>query len=247
MRINIYSVANHLAEEHWQLVSTEYKNLDTELEMICPAGHRQFQTYGNWRKHMICDQCMVGDRFKIKKNYVPPKKVEVQRVLALDAATGTTGYSIYDDESLISYGTFKTDSAAEPTERIHEVKEWLLNALKEWEPDFVAIENIQLQKFGGGSTQMQVKTFQVLANLQGVLADTLFEQNVDFELVYAAEWRSYCGVNEGERNRENKKRLAQEKVKMWYDQDCTQDEADAICIGKYAAHSAKKSHWGEQI
>ena len=54
MAINVYSVANHLEEEGWKLVSTEYKNLNTELEMICPAGHHQFQTYGEWRKHMIC-------------------------------------------------------------------------------------------------------------------------------------------------------------------------------------------------
>jgi len=41
MPINIYSVANHLQENGWQLISTEYKNLNTELEMICPAGHKQ--------------------------------------------------------------------------------------------------------------------------------------------------------------------------------------------------------------
>jgi hypothetical protein len=43
--------------------------------------------------------------------------------------------------------------------------------------------------------------------------------------------------------------LAQDKVNLWYNQDCTQDEADAICIGKYFAHLIKnnKSSWGEDI
>jgi len=36
-----------------------------------------------------------------------------------------------------------------PTEeRINAVKNWLKAALEAWEPDFVGIENIQLQKFG---------------------------------------------------------------------------------------------------
>jgi hypothetical protein len=45
MAINVYSVANHLEEEGWKLISDSYKNLDTELEMMCPQGHKQFQTY----------------------------------------------------------------------------------------------------------------------------------------------------------------------------------------------------------
>ena len=247
MPINIYSVRNHLESEGWKLISDTYKNLNTELEMQCPQGHRQLQTYGNWRKHIQCDQCMAGDPYKIKKNKVPIKKIDTQRVLGLDAATGITGYSIYDDKVLVSYGTFHADNTLSTEERINQIKQWLKAALEEWEPDFVGLENIQLQKFGPNASQAQVKTFQILANLQGVLIDTLFEASVDHDLVYASEWRSYCGVNEGNQQRENKKKLAQEKVKLWYNQNCTQDEADAICIGKYFAHLLKnnKSTWGE--
>ena len=147
MPINIYSVANHLQEEGWKLISNVYKNLDTELEMECPAGHRQMQTYKNWRKHPLCEQCMAGDPYKIKKNKVPEKDSDTVRVLALDAATNITGYSIFDNRDLISYGTFKTKGDNAEV-RIHEVKEWLRAAITEWEPDFVGIENIQLQSFG---------------------------------------------------------------------------------------------------
>jgi len=85
--------------------------------------------------------------------------------LALDAATSITGYSIYDDKVLVGFGTFKTNSSLPATERINQVKNWLKAALKEWEPDFVGIENIQLQKYGAQATDVQVKTFQTLANL----------------------------------------------------------------------------------
>jgi len=49
---------------------------------------------------------------------------------------------------LVSYGTFKVDASLPTDERINSVKKWLQAALKEWEPDFVGLENIQLQKFG---------------------------------------------------------------------------------------------------
>lgn len=138
MPINVYSVANHLEEEGWKLISNTYKNLNTELEMECPEGHRQFQTYGNWRKHQICEQCMAGDPFKIKKNKVPIKKIDTVRILALDAATGTTGYSIYDNRELVSFGTYTAD-ASTTEERINNVKLWLKAALEEWQPDFVGV------------------------------------------------------------------------------------------------------------
>lgn len=247
MPINIYSVANHLSEEGWQLISTQYKNLNTELEMKCPEGHLQKQTYGNWRKHMLCEQCMAGDPYKIKKNKVPPKKDDTKRILGLDAATGTTGYSIYDNRELVAYGTYTADASLPTEERINSVKKWLQAALEAWEPDFVGLENIQLQKFGPNASQAQVKTFQILANLQGVIVDTLFEASIDHDLVYSSEWRKYCGINEGDQHRENKKKLAQDKVKIWYNQNCTQDEADAICIGKYFANKIKINtiQWGE--
>ena len=246
MPINIYTVANHLAENNWQLVSTVYKNLNTELEMICPDGHKQLRTYGDWRKHPYCEQCRAGDPYKIKQSGVGPKTENTQRVLALDAATNITGYAVFDNGDLIHYGTFHTSHDKETEYRIHEVKKWLEEVIHSWNPDFIGLEAIQLQSFGKG--QYQVEMYRVLANLQGVLLDTIFENCIDHDLAYVSEWRKYCGVGEGT-GRENKKKAAQEKVKFWYQQDCTQDEADAICIGKYFCHILKnsKSSWGEDI
>ena len=246
MPINIYSVANHLEENGWQLLSNEYKNLNTELEMKCPKGHIQHQTYSHWRKYMTCEECMAGDPYKIQ-NKVPQKKIDCIRVLGLDAATGITGYSIFDNDILVNYGTYKADKSLPTEERINNVKKWLAAALEEWQPDYVGIENIQLESYGRDKTSFQVKTYNALARLQGVLLDTCFEACIDSDLVYAVEWRKYCGVGEGT-GRENKKKQAQDKVKLWYGQDCTQDEADAICIGKYFVHYLKgKKSWGEDI
>lgn len=247
MAINFYSVNNHLDQEGWRLISNSYKNLDTELEMECPKGHYQMQTYRKWRAHPVCEKCMAGDPYKVKKNKVPIKGIDTTRILALDAATNVTGYSIYDNKTLVSYGTFKVDSALPTTERINTIKKWLQAAIKEWEPDFVGVEHIQLQSYGANQSQMQVETYRVLANLQGVIMDTLFEACIDSGLVYSTEWRQLCGVGSG-KGRENKKKQAQDKVKLWYNINCTQDEADAICIGKYFCNIIKThSSWGDDI
>ena len=240
MPINIYSVRNHLEENGWKLVSDTYKNLDTELEMICPKGHRQKQTYKQWRKRPMCEKCVAGNTNKVQKNKVPIKTIDTQRILALDAATGTTGYSIYDDGVLVSYGTYKTDSTQDTTTRINEVKKWLKTIIDDYEIDFIGLEDIQYQK--------NIEIYKALAKLQGVLIDVIFEACIDHALAYSTEWRKYCGVGEGT-GRENKKKQAQDKVKLWYGQDCTQDEADAICIGKYFVHilKQKKSSWGENF
>lgn len=246
MPINVYSVANHLEENGWKLISTEYKNLSTELEMQCPRGHIEHQTYGNWRKHMQCEQCMAGDPLKIKDK-VPEKRIDVHRILALDAATGITGYAVFDNGQLVYYGTFKVNKEFAADARINQVKKWLEAVIKEWQPDHVGIEHIQLQSFGRNN--YQVETYRVLANLQGVVVDTIFEAGLPYTLAYPSEWRKYCNISEGNAMRENKKKQAQEKVLQWYSRECTQDEADAICLGKYICAVAKPntSSWGEGI
>ena len=247
MPINIHSVRNHLNENGWQLVSETYKNLHTELEMICPKGHKQLQTYDQWRKHPICNKCLGGNATKINKGQIPIKKIDTERVIGLDAATNITGFSVYDNGDLVYYGTFTAKHDAPTDARINEIKNWLLTIINEWKPDFIGLENIQLQSFGHG--QYQVEMYRVLANLQGVLLDVLYETQIPHELVYSSTWRQYCNVG-NDKKREDKKKAAQAQVKNWYQQTCTQDEADAICIGKYFVHllqNNKSSNWGEEI
>ena len=230
MPINYYSVLNHLEENGWTLLSTEYKNLKTPLQMKCPEGHIVEVTYEEWRKRIACEKCIAGDPYKVKKNKVPKKQEGIKRILALDAATNISGYAIYDDKTLVSYGTYHTNETLKATERINQVKYWLEAAIKEWQPDFAIVEDIQLQSYGG-SNKFQVETYKALAKLQGVVLDILLELSVRCSLVYSTVWREKCGI--GGTGRENKKKAAQDKVKMWYNLQCTQDEADAICIGKY--------------
>jgi hypothetical protein len=59
------------------------------------------------------------------------------------------------------------------------------------------------------------------------------------ELSRPTEWRATCNLLKGQdKHRENQKKVAQEWVREKFNKVCTQDEADAICIGYAASYNA---------
>ena len=226
--INLYTVQNDAIDAGWQLISTSYKNLKTLMEWQCPKGHLVEMTYDEWRKTHSCAKCNEAHSHGVLRNDIPKKESGIHRVLALDAATGTTG-------------TFNPSTSDDKTARIHEVKEWLDNLLDVGEIDAVGVEGIQLQK--------NVGMFQTLANLQGVILEVLYERNIKYEVAGSSVWRSFLGVNNHDQ-RDSAKAKAQMWVLMNYHLKCTQDEADAIAMGKYFSSSLKEKKkivWGEDI
>ena len=243
MSIKLETVKADLEANKWTLLSTEYKNLKTPLRVKCPNGHEMETTYEEWRHYKRCEECLAADPYRQKKSKA--KTEGTTRILALDGATNTTGYSIYDGTQLIRYGTF-TARGDDITKRINEVKYWVKSMLEQWKPDFVGLEHIQLQMNTYNGAQ-QVEVYRKLANLQGVLMDALYEEKANCGLVYPTEWRKFCGVSG--KSRDEQKKNAQAKAMSWYELDCTEDEADAICIGKYFSmnHDNKRNNfWGEK-
>ena len=230
-RITIETINEELAATGWKCISTEYKNLDSELQFNCEEGHL---VCAPWKKIRKLPECPVCKRNKHKSNnalLVEPKKKGQKRILALDQATHLSGWSIYDGQTLIRYGTFETNQKDE-IQRISTIKNWFLSMLDNWKPDFVAIEGIQFQDESSGN-KMGVTVFQGLARLQGVLMETCYSQGVDYTVCPTNTWRNHCGVKG--RYRADKKRSMQLIAKKWYDITLTDDEADAVGIGRYAA------------
>lgn len=230
-RITIDSINEELAQYGWKCISAEYKNLDTELQFNCEEGHL---VCAPWKKVRKLQECPVCKQNKHKTNQplvVESKKKGQKRILALDQATHITGWSIYDGQQLIRYGTFSTNQKDEIA-RISTIKNWLISMIENWKPDFVAIEGIQFQDESSGN-KMGVTVFQGLARLQGVLMETCYAQKVDYMVCPTNTWRNHCGVKG--RYRADKKRSMQLIAKKWYDISLTDDEADAVGIGKYAA------------
>lgn len=229
-RITLDTINEELAPAGWRCISSEYKNLESELQFQCDEGH---EVYAPWKKIRTKRECPICKNNKFKKlvESVKPKTRGEKRILALDQATHTTGWSIFDGNKLVRYGTFNTEIKDE-TARINAIKNWMLSMISNWDPDCVAIEGIQFQEESSGQ-RMSVTVFQGLARLQGVLMEACYALKVDFVVCPTNTWRNHCGVKG--RYRADKKRSMQLVAKKDYDITVTDDEADAIGIGKYAA------------
>lgn len=86
-RIKYEDVKFAVETEGWTLVSTEYKNLDSDLIIQCPGldQHEIHTTYKEWRKiehgNHVCPIC--EKQTVIKKNEKPVKK-DGYRILGID-------------------------------------------------------------------------------------------------------------------------------------------------------------------
>jgi Holliday junction resolvasome RuvABC endonuclease subunit len=233
-KLTLEQIQGELAERKWRLISTSYQNLDTELTIECPEGHRVYTSLKKWRRNHKCPVCDTNPYNNNANKEVSLTKAF--RILALDQATETTGWAIFDNKQLIKFGTitFNNSSAAA---RMASLKQWLNSMIANFNPDLVVLEDIQLQQKREGEDDdgsiLGVTTYKVLAQLQGVLINFCFEKKIDYELVHVSTWRNHCAIKG--RYRADKKKNAQLKIKDWYDVTVPVDAAEAICIGKYAA------------
>lgn len=240
MKFKIEDIKKEMEDKGWKLLSEQYHNLDTELEMICPENHKVYLTYRKWRSYHECPICRKNP-LKSSEMKIIAKKKGSKRILAFDQATNISGWAVFDNTELIQCGSIKMNQATS-IEKIEGTRQWIASMIDMWNPDRVVIEDIQLQQFGAkNSNNIEgVTTYKVLAQLQGVLLNYFFINNIQYDVVHAATWRKFCGVKG--RTRADKKKSAQLLVKEWYDAYVTQDEADAICIGKYEAERNFKNN-----
>lgn len=217
----------------WQLLSSSYTNLKTDMSFKCPEGHVNYYSLEKWRRGHICVTCKENPYSNIKT--IPVKKTGY-RILSFDQASITSGWSIFDNEKLVSYGKW-TSEGTHSTERIGQTKYWVASMVDKWKPDLLVFEDIQLQKFGNGNEA--VLTYKKLAHLQGVLKNFAFEHGIPYKIVSSSTWRAYSEIKG--KTRTDKKRNAQIKIKQLYDVSVTQDEADAILIGAWAIHEHNQS------
>lgn len=144
-------------------------------------------------------------------------------ILALDISTTATGYSIYKDGELIQSGvlTFKD-------------RDWL-NRVKYMADELDKITDnhkINTAVIEDTFSRLNVSTLKKLCLAQGIIIGPLLIKNISLEQVYPKEWQSFHGLAKFKRAeiKENSIKIAttiaNKEIK-------TDDEADAILIGKY--------------
>lgn len=229
-KINYEDIKKEVESHGWQLLSTSYTNLKTEMNFKCEEGHSIYLPWDKVRKDFSCPVCQTN-QYKTIDIKVIEKKKGIYRTLALDQSTRKTGYSIFDDKQLIRYGVFET-TLDDEIARDSAVKTWLISMVENWKPDLVGVEGLQLeQNFG-------VTVFETLARLQGILLETLFWKKIPYVICPTNTWRAHCNVKG--KTRVDKKRSMQQIIKQQYDVSVSDDEADAIGIGKYLVDKKMK-------
>lgn len=157
------------------------------------------------------------------------------KILSLDQALNVTGYAIFDNHELTSWGHFKTTSSKPIEHRLCEIWKHLNDLLNQYNFEYVVFEDIQ--------KQTNQETYKKLAYVQAAVMIWCYNQNIKFTIYSPSHWRKILketyNVIFG-RKREEQKKAAIEFVNHMNNMIVSSDEADAICIGyAYLAPNAK--------
>lgn len=164
-------------------------------------------------------------------------------ILALDQATRTTGWAVFNDNKLISFGHW-TETSENFGERILNIVNEIQKKINTFKPDKIYFEDIQLQN--DTNRNIGVDTFKKLAQLQGAIILLCQLNNIQYEIVYSSVWRKSCNFLKGnDKHRDAQKKITQDWVLKEYNKKCTQDESDAICIGYYGSSLLENFDWSD--
>ena len=162
----------------------------------------------------------------------------MEKLLALDQASVITGYAIFEEDRLVNYGKITLDDE-EIGPRLVVLRNTIKDMINKNNITTVAFEDIQMQASVGNN----VKTFKVLANVYGIILELCEELNIKYKIVSSNTWKSTLKIKG--KNRTEQKKAAQNYVQERYNVKCTQDEADAICIGTHMIIAESGISWAD--
>lgn len=229
-RITHEQIEKEIAAKNYTLVDdSNYTNMNSFISIRCPEGHLIETTLADFRRaSFTCPVCDKNISFINPK--VVPEKGKCHRIIAFDQATEKFGLSIFDNGKLTFYSLYTF--TGDVINRLVKIRKFINEiVIKEWKPDFIVMEDIQYQSNG-------LMTFKVLAMLLGIIQEICCAQGIDYEVVSPNVWRKYAGT--AGKSRREEKMLSVAVVREKYDIKVSDDVAEAILIGRYAATVHKK-------
>lgn len=157
----------------------------------------------------------------------------MQNILALDQASRTSGFAVFQEDQLIASGTFTFDDDSFSL-RLVKIRNKVISLIEQYNINKILLEDIQLQ----GQTN-NVETYRKLAEVRGVLSELACEMKIPHEIIHSQTWKSTLDIKG--RDRATQKRNAQAFVATTYGKKVSQDESDAICIGSHYIKSNKSA------
>ena len=145
------------------------------------------------------------------------------KILSLDQSTAKTGYSIFIDSELKSYGMIRPSKKLSNDNKISMLIR-LSEFIKKENPDLILIEDVYMKK----GPRFNVHTHKILSNMQGMIISFCVLNNFDYEIIHPTTWKTRVVGKE-----KLSKADTQSYLKNKYNKTFKEDEADAVCIGLY--------------
>lgn len=146
------------------------------------------------------------------------------KILALDASSTQSGWSVFDEGKYVKSGFINLKKDRDSNHRIFEMAKQLCDLISQYNPDKIILEDTVLSS--------NASTLKLLANLAGAIKFYCYLHNFELETLYPSEWRKLCGIQEGKAKRNELKaralNLVQEQLGLDY---LVEDEAEAVAIG----------------
>lgn len=149
-------------------------------------------------------------------------------VLSLDLSTKSSGWAIFIDKKLESYGCI-TASSTDVIKRIQKIIDELKIEMNKYKIDKIIVEEVRPE--GNGTNQ---RTHKVLMWMQAALEFMVHDnfKNIPIEYIVPSSWRAKCGIKNGRGvRRDSVKQYDINFVKETYGIEVNDDIADAIGIG----------------
>lgn len=145
------------------------------------------------------------------------------RMLAIDSSTKKTAYAVFDNGEYKESKLIDLEKDKNMDSRFETMSLSLINALKEYKPDIVYIEEAVVVR--------NAQTQRFLTRLQGVIYGYCILNQCEFNAIRPTEWRKLVSIDQGKKKREELKRESIKKVEEEFGLTVNDDEAEAILIG----------------
>lgn len=170
----------------------------------------------------------LNKKFEFRKWIIINKKT---RLISFDSSSSKTGWAIFDNANYIKSGVINLDTSecrkkykGNSDQRIADMCLSIINLLKEYKPDIIVIEKLNV-----GRNMVATRCLSKI--IGAVYCYSVLNENVFYYEIQPSQWRSQIGIQSSKRKRDEYKQLSIKYVKDNFGIDVTDDESDAICAG----------------
>lgn len=160
------------------------------------------------------------------------------KLLALDQSSQVTGYTVLDNGKIIVVSHF--ECTGDLGDRLVKFRKKIINLIEEYDIDEVVFEDIQLQDVNGNK-ETGIKTFKVLAEVFGIMHELCSEIKMPYTAVLPIKWKAHFKI--AGKGRAQEKKMSQAYALKTCGINCTEDEADSLCIALYHFEQTNCFDW----